>query len=173
MTNGNEEETQDLQITRIIAAPLGTLWNSWTNCDELKRWWGPKGYKSPDCRIDLRVGGRFIFAMQAPAELGGRVSYTAGEYERIMPGRSLEFTQYISDKDGNRIEPAQAGLPADFPKEMHTVVSFEAKGSMDQLITELSLTISGWPKGPAFEQSLQGWTQSLDKLIEMVTRKQT
>lgn len=168
MSDGNEVQMQELEITRIIEAPLGRVWNAWTNCEELKRWWGPNGYTCPECRIDLQVGGRFIFAMQAPQGLGGQVRYTAGEYERIMPGQSLEFTQYMVDQDGNRIDPAQAGLPEDFPGEMPTVVSFEAKGDMDQSITELTITISGWKQGKAYDLALEAWRQSLDKLIEQV-----
>ncbi len=172
MNDGHAGQTQELGMTRIIDAPLGLVWNAWTNCEELKRWWGPKGYTCPECRIDLRVGGRFLFAMQAPQELGGQVRYTGGEFERIMPGQSLEFTQYMADKDGNRIDPALAGLPQDFPGEMPTVVNFEAKGDMDQSITGLTLTVSGWSEGEAFELALEAWRQSLEKLIESVTRTQ-
>ncbi len=171
MSKVDGDQAQELGITRIIKAPLERVWNAWTNCTELKRWWGPKGYTCPECRIDLQVGGRFLFAMQAPAELGGQVRYTAGEYERILPGRSLEYTQYMADKDGNRIDAAQARLPEDFPREMPTVVSFDAKGDMDQLFTELTLTVTGWTKGPAYEFALEAWRQSIDKLIELVGRK--
>ncbi len=173
MNDGQERQEQELEITRIIEAPLGVVWNAWTNCDELKRWWGPKGYTCPECRIDLTVGGRFLFAMKAPEDLGGQTVYTAGEYARIMAGRSLEFTQYMSDREGNRIDPAQAGLPPDFPREMPTVVNFEAKGDMDQSITGLTITVSGWPKGQAFDLALEAWRQSLDKLIEAVTHQKT
>lgn len=171
MSNGYEVDTQDILLTQIIAAPLGNLWNAWTNCEDLKRWWGPKGYTCPDCRIDLRVGGTFFLAMQAPPQLGDRRIYTAGKYARILPGRSLEFSQYMADRAGRRIDPARAGLPADFPAVVQTVVGLEAKGDMDQSITELTLTVSGWTRGDSYDLALTGWRQAIDKLVELVERK--
>src|SRR5512142_9900 len=128
-----QENKEDLVVTRILDAPLELVWKAWTEPEQVRRWWGPKYYTSPSCQIDLRVGGKYVFAMQAPADQGGQVSYTSGVYERIVPMELLEFTQGLSDADGNRIDPQKAGMPADFPKEMHTLVTFKAKGSMTEL----------------------------------------
>src|SRR5512140_493447 len=110
-----------LVISRIIDAPLDLVWQAWTDPQHVMRWWGPQYWDSPSAKIDLREGGKYIFAMRAPQEQGGQVSYTAGVYKRIVPMELLEFTQGLSDQDGNPIDPAQAGMPPDFPKETHTV----------------------------------------------------
>src|ERR1700690_4072823 len=109
-TNNLQEE--DLGVTRIIDAPLQMVWKAWTEPEQVRRWWGPKNYISPICKIDLREGGRFIFSMRAPEEQGGQDSYTSGIYKKIVPMERLEFTQSLSDKSGNKIDPAQAGRPA-------------------------------------------------------------
>jgi uncharacterized protein YndB with AHSA1/START domain len=155
-------KTQDLVITRIIDAPVEKVWKAWTDCEQVKRWWGPKDYTSEKCQLDLRVGGNFIFAMRAPAEQGGGESYTAGVYKNIEVGKLLEFSQYLSDQDGNKIDPAQIGMPADFPKEMTTVVNFKAKGEL----TELKIRVSGWTEGQMYVYALAGWHQSIDKLAD-------
>jgi uncharacterized protein YndB with AHSA1/START domain len=160
MTENPQARKEDLVITRIIDAPLELVWKAWTDPERVRRWWGPKDYVSPTCKIDLRVGGKYIFCMRAPAEQGGQDSYTAGVYRKIVPMERLEFTQGLSDKDGNPIDPAQIGMPADFPKEILTVIVFKAKGSL----TELIITEYGWTAGQMAVYSYAGMQQSIDKL---------
>ena len=74
----------------------------------------------------------------------------------------LEFTQSLSDRDGNRIDPITIGMPTDFPREIRTVVVFKAKGSM----TELTITEYDWPVSQMYVYSLAGLHQSIDKLAE-------
>ena len=71
MANMTDVKTQDLVISRIIDAPLEMVWKAWTEAEQVRRWWGPKDYISPTCKLDLKVGGKFVFAMRAPAEQGG------------------------------------------------------------------------------------------------------
>ena len=159
-------QKEDLVVTRIIDAPVDVVWQAWTEPQHVMHWWGPKYYTSPSARIDLRVGGMYIFAMQAPQEQGGQISYTSGVYQRIVPMALLEFTQGLSDADGNLIDPAQAGIPADFPKELHTTVTFKPKGEM----TEITITQTGWVPGQMFVYALAGTQQQTDKLSQYVAR---
>ncbi len=163
-TTGVKKE--DLVVTRILDAPLELVWKAWTEPQQVQRWWGPKYYTSPSCKIDLRVGGKYIFCMRAPKEMGGQDSYTAGVYMSIVPLELLEFTQALSDAEGNRIDPQKAGMPADFPKEMHTLVTFRAKGEM----TELTIKQAGWTAGQMYVYALAGNQQQIDKLAEVLSR---
>ena len=157
---------RDLVVTRIIDAPLEMVWRAWTEPEQMSRWWGPEFYTSPECRIDLRVGGKYVFCMRAPQEQGGQDSYTAGVYKKIVPMERLEFTQSLSDKDGNKIDPAQIGMPPDFPKELLVVIAFKAKGDM----TELTVTEHNWTGGQMYVYALAGWHQSIDKLAEYLAK---
>ena len=151
---------RDLVVTRIIEAPIELVWKAWTDPLYVMRWWGPEFYTSPTCKIDLREGGKYLFCMRAPQDQGGQDMYTAGVYKKIVPMERLEFTQSLADKNGNPIDPAQVGMPPDFPKEMLTVVAFKAKGNM----TELTITEYDWTVGQMYVYSLAGLHQSLDKL---------
>jgi uncharacterized protein YndB with AHSA1/START domain len=153
---------EDLVVKRIIDAPLEMVWKAWTDPEQVKRWWGPKYYTSPWCKIDLREGGRYIFCMRAPSDQGGQDSFTAGAYIQIVPMERLEFTQGLADSEGHPIDPAQMGMPPDFPRELRTVVAFKAKGDM----TELTITEYDWPVSQMFVYSLAGMHQSIDKLSE-------
>jgi uncharacterized protein YndB with AHSA1/START domain len=117
-------------------------------------------------KVDLRVGGNFFFCMRAPKEQGGLDSYTIGTYSKIVLMKSLEFIQSFADKEGNIITPAQAGLPADVPAEMRSLVTF--KGLHDDNLTELTVVEYGWPVGQMYVYSMAGWHQSIDKLIKCV-----
>lgn len=166
MPEATKVTKEDLVVTRIIDAPVEAVWKAWTEPEQVRHWWGPKYYTSPSCQIDLRVGGKYVFAMQAPAEQGGLVSYTCGIYQRIVPMERLEFTQGLGDADGNRLDPQKAGMPPDFPKELHTVVTFKPKGNM----TELIITQTGWTEGTMFVFALAGTQQQTDKLAATISR---
>lgn len=164
MSNNQIEHTQEIVVTRIIDAPPALVWRAWTEPELFKRWWGPKDYSSPVCEIDLRVGGKYLFCMRAPKEQGGQDSYNTGVYTHIVPLERLEFSQSLSDKDGNPIDPSEIGMPEDFPKELKMVVLFKSiKGGE---MTELSVTQSNWTMGQMSVYALAGLHQTVDKLIE-------
>jgi len=159
----NTTYTEDVVVKRIIDAPVELVWKAWTEPDHVMRWWGPKHFTSPSCKIDLRVGGKYIFGMRAPKEMGGQDSYTAGVYKKIVPMELIEFTQGLADKDGNKIDPIQVGMPPDFPEEIRTVVTFKrVRGDM----TELTVTEHGWKPSQMMVFAIAGLHQSVDKLIE-------
>jgi len=164
ITTSNRVITQNLVIKRILDAPLEQVWKAWTDPNQVMRWWGPQYYTSPSCKIDLREGGKYIFCMRAPQEQGGQDSYSAGVYTKIIPMQLLEFTHTLSDKEGNPTNPAQVGMPPDFPKEIRMAVTFKAKGNM----TELTITEYDWPVGQMYVYSLAGMHQSIDKMADVL-----
>jgi uncharacterized protein YndB with AHSA1/START domain len=155
-----EAETRDIVITRVFKAPPEAVWRAWTEPARVMKWWGPKGFTSPSCEIDLREGGRYIFCMRPPKEFGTTDLYTSGVYTTIVPGELLEFTQGLSDKDGKRIDPVSIGMPADFPAEIPTSLRFKSVNGG----TELTATEYGWRIGPMREMSEAGFAECLDKL---------
>lgn len=158
----NDTTNADLVITRIIDAPIEVVWKAWTEPEQVMRWWGPQAYTSPECKIDLREGGKFLFCMRAPEDQGGQDGYTTGAYTKIVPMERLEFTQSMADKDGNVLDPQAIGLPDDFPKQTQTVVVF--KKLKDGSMTELTITESGHQPGSQMSvYALAGWQQSMDK----------
>jgi uncharacterized protein YndB with AHSA1/START domain len=155
---------QDLVITRILDIPVDLVWKAWTDPKLVKMWWGPANYTSPQCELDFREGGKYLFCMRAPKEQGGQDYYSTGVYNKIVPMERLEFTQNLADKDGNIIDPVQVGMPPDFPKEVKFVIEFNSQG--DQ--TELTITEYDWTLGQMSEYAVMGMNQSLDKLVASI-----
>ncbi len=157
-----ESGKQDLVLTRVFDAPLEAVWKAWTEPEQVMKWWGPTGFTSPCCKIDFREGGKFIFHMRAPKEMNNADFYTAGLYKKIAPMELIEFNQSLSDKDGNKINPATMGMPADFPEEIPSILAFKRVNNK----TELTAIEYGWTLGQMREMSKLGLEQCLDKLAE-------
>ncbi|MCC3374720.1 SRPBCC domain-containing protein [Cohnella sp. REN36] len=156
---------QDLVITRVLDIPVEWVWKGWTDPKLVPLWWGPANYTSPHCEIDFRVGGKYLFCMQAPPEQGSSIYYNTGVYTTIVTEERLEFTQSLSDAHGNPIDPADVGMPPDFPKEVQFVIEFKA---LDDARTELTITEHEWEPGQMAKLAVLGMQQSLDKFAERI-----
>lgn len=154
----------DIVITRLIDAPVETVWQAWTDPKQVMRWWGPMNYTSSYCAIDLREGGKYVFSMKAPADQGGQEMFTSGFYKKIIPLEYLEFTQGLSDKEGNRIDPATLNMPPDFPKDIRTTLVFKQVGNK----TGLTVTEYDWKPGQMRDYSEAGMKECIDKLEKAV-----
>lgn len=151
-----------LVLTRVFDAPPERVWKAWTEPDEFKRWWGPKGFTAPFCRIDLRVGGTYLYCMRSPE---GTDYWGTGAYREILPLKRLVYTDSFADAKGNIVPATHYGMRADFPLEMLVTVTFEDLGEM----TKLTLRHAGLPAGPDQAGAEQGWSESFDKLAATLT----
>jgi len=159
---------RDLVIIRVFDAPLEIVWKAWTDPQQVMRWWGPKGFTSPSCKIDFREGGKFIFCMREPKDFqGGQDFYTAGVYKKIVPLKLIEFSQGLADKEGNRIDPTTMGMPPDFPKEIPSALAFKRVGDK----TELTATEYGWTEGQMRDLSESGLNECLEKLAVVLAKR--
>ncbi|MBW3620588.1 MAG: SRPBCC domain-containing protein [Actinobacteria bacterium] len=61
---------KELTFERTYAAPIGAVWEAWTDPDQLRQWWGPPKTTIAECELDLRVGGRIAIVMVAGEGMG-------------------------------------------------------------------------------------------------------
>ena len=47
-----------LVIKRTFDAPRDLVWKVWSDPDQAKHWWGPKGFTLPFVEMDQRPGGK-------------------------------------------------------------------------------------------------------------------
>ena len=102
MGNSMVNETERMVITRVFDAPRELVWKAWTDPKYVMQWWGPKGFTAPVCKIDFRVGGKFLCCMRTP---DGQEFWNAGEYHEIVPYEKIVSSMYFADAKGNKIEP--------------------------------------------------------------------
>jgi uncharacterized protein YndB with AHSA1/START domain len=151
---------RELVITRIFDAPRELVWKAWTDPEYLMRWWGPKDFTSPVCKMDFRVGGKYLFCMCSPE---GQEYWSTGTYKEIVPLERIVCTDSFADEKGNVIHASQLGMLGDnWPLELHVTIIFEDLG----VKTKMILKHVGIPSGQIEEMTGEGWNGSFDKLAE-------
>lgn len=168
------DNSNKIVIERVFDAPKELVWKAWTDPELTKQWWGPEGFTAPSIKIDLQVGGKYIFAMHGPkGSEWDKDMYSAGVYKEIVPNEKLVVTDYFSDEEGNMMAPSEQGQDPNFPKEMDVTVLFEEVGPGK---TKLSVIY----QKPETEEQLQamlksgmreGWNSSLNKLEKALSQK--
>ena len=150
-------------FSRSFDAPRALVWKAWTTPEYVMKWWGPKGFTSPVCRIDLRVGGRFLYSMSTP---DGHVGYNGGEFREIVPLEKIVWLWYFADADGNRVNPATYGFPDDDREGNIDVILFEDYGNGQ---TKLTYTRND-PTATEEEQegAAAGYGEIFDKLADVI-----
>lgn len=156
-----ETTKSNIVVTRLFDAPPERVWKAWSDPEQVKRWWGPDGFTCPLAELDFREGGTSLVCMRAPKEFGGQDLYNTWTYTKIVPLQQIEYILHFADEDGNQIDPALHGLPADAPKEVRNLVTFKALNGGK---TEMTVTEFDWTMGPIMELSQTGLEQCLDKL---------
>ena len=150
---------QELVITRIFDAPREHVWQAWTEPERLMRWWGPKGFTSPACKIDFRVGGKYLYCMRSPE---GQDFWSTGTYREIAQPSLLVCTDSFADEEGNVVPATHYGMSPDFPLELQVAVTLAEDGGK----TRMTLRHVGIPAGEMSEMCEAGWNESFDKLAE-------
>lgn len=151
------ESTAELVITRVFLAPREHVWKAWTDPEHLMRWWGPEGFSSPACRIDLRVGGSYVFCMRSP---DGQDYWSTGVYRELVEPERLVATDSFADENGRPVPASHYGMPGDWPSEMLVTVTFEEHEGG----TKMTLRHEGLPAGEMGDMTATGWNESFDKL---------
>jgi uncharacterized protein YndB with AHSA1/START domain len=162
MTKSNlvaEPGKQEIVITRIFDAPRELVWKAFTEPERVKRWWGPKNFTAPVCKVDLRVGGVYLYCMRSPE---GQDYWNTGVYKEIIPMERLVYTDSFADEKGNVVPATHYGMSADFPLELLVTVTFEEQGGK----TKMTLRHVGIPAGEMSDLTAAGWNESFDKLSE-------
>jgi uncharacterized protein YndB with AHSA1/START domain len=152
----NQVDQGEFVITRVFDAPLEVVWKQWIESEKELCWWVPKGLSWPHRRIELRVGGTYLYCSRAA---DGKDFWGTGVYhETILPDGS------VSPVNGNEnaIRVSYYGMISDWPLELLVTVSFEEHANK----TELTLRHAGIPEGQAREMTEADWNKSLDKLVE-------
>jgi len=157
----------ELTIVRTFDAPRHLVWNAWTQPELVMQWWGPGPFTSPVCKIDLRVGGKYLYCMRGP---DGKDYWNGGTYREIVPEEKLVYVDAFSDENGNWLDPVTYGFDPNFPKENFVTVTFEEIGDQTKVtilyVADSELVLDAMRKA----QMPEGWESSLEKLARALLR---
>jgi uncharacterized protein YndB with AHSA1/START domain len=162
MTKNTVNEKERMVITRIFDAPRALVWKAWTDPQYVMQWWGPKGFTAPVCKIDFRVGGKFLCCMKSP---DGQEMWNGGEYHEIVPHEKIVYSLYFADSKGNKVDPAQLGIEHEAMEDARDVVIFEDFGNGQ---TKLTMIGNETMEDAKNSGQLEGWNEIFDKVAEVI-----
>jgi uncharacterized protein YndB with AHSA1/START domain len=138
---------REVMMVRVFDAPRRMVFDAFTKCELLKRWFGPRGWSLVECQSDFRPGGSYRFVLRGPngERMGMRGAVREVTHpERVVhsesfddyPGESLVTTTFVEEREKTTVR---------------IVVQYESKQIRDAVVA------SGMEHGAA---------ESFDKLAE-------
>jgi NADPH2:quinone reductase len=155
---------QALVITRVFDASPSLVFKAWTEPERIMQWWGPKGFTTPVCTIDLRPGGVHHYCMRSPE---GQTLCARGIYREIVEPQRIVYTDAFADEQGNPVSPEHYGMSPDWPVEALVTVTFAEQAGK----TRLTLRHSPLKPGRERDMCEQGWSESFEKLADYLDRE--
>ena len=140
-------KSDELVITRVFAAPRRRVFEAWVDPVDAARWWGPQGFTTIACEMDVRPGGAWLRRLRSPT--GAEVSLT-GIYREIVAPERLVFTMAIDDPESGR-----------HPETVVTVTFAERDGK-----TELTLRETGFRTVETRDSHVNGWAGCLERFAD-------
>jgi len=140
-----DDPARTLVIERVFKASPERVFRAWTDPAILVTWWGPVGFTTPECGLDLRPGGAWRTVLRAP---DGSPHPVSGVYREILPPQRLVITWAFEEADGSR------------GPETEVAVTFAPipDGTRMRLVQRL------FQSPAARNRHEDGWTQSFGKL---------
>ena len=145
---------EQILITREFDAPRHLVYKAMTTPELVRRWWHAKRGEVTACEIDLRVGGKWRYAMVTPD--GFEVAFH-GEYVEIVPDERI-VTREVYE-----------GLPEGVTEEQGSTVNTATFADAGEGRTELTLLIqatSNVARDAIIESGMEDGLQDALDLLE-------
>jgi len=136
-----------LTITRTFDAPREVVFAAWTDAKQAAQWWGPRGFTTISCEMDVRVGGAYRACMRSPE---GALHCRRGVYREIVRPERIAFTFAWEDASG------------DLGHETLVTVTFAEQGAK----TLLTLRQATFESVARCDDHRRGWTSCLERFAE-------
>jgi uncharacterized protein YndB with AHSA1/START domain len=148
-TTATKSPERELVITRVFDAPRSLVFKAWTEPEHLMRWWGPDGFTTVSCEMDVRLGGAWRFCMRSP-----NVSdvWQQGVYREIVEPERLVFSYAFEDASG---KPGHQTL---------VTVDFADHGGK----TKITVHHAVFESVAVRDDHVLGWTEALNHLAAYV-----
>ncbi|OZM57562.1 ATPase [Lottiidibacillus patelloidae] len=151
-----------LILEREFDAPKELLFKAFSEEDNLKKWWGPRGWTLTVCNLNFQEDGTWHYCMKCIDEnqkdFFGFESWGKGVYQEIIQDEKISYIDHFSDAEGN---VGINGMPS-----TQITISFEEHDGKTKLINR-----AVYPSGEALNTVIgmgieKGMTETWDKLEE-------
>jgi uncharacterized protein YndB with AHSA1/START domain len=168
-----EKETSGKEkfvINRSFDAPLGVVFEAWTDPDQFSKWLPPVGFEMQFIRCDMKAGGSTFYCMTGS---GNMKMYGRADYLEIRKPDRIVYTQQFCDENE---KVTRHPMSPTWPETMKTTVELS-----EETPDRTRVTITWEPSGACTPEELetfikarggmtQGWTGSFDKLEEYLSK---
>jgi uncharacterized protein YndB with AHSA1/START domain len=142
--------TPTVTVRREIDASAEELFDAWLDPDAMAQWMRPNGIESTTAVVDARVGGAYEITM---GHRSGPL-FTWGIYQEIDRPRRLVFTWSAR----GALEPPSL-----------VTVEFKRRGRL----TEVIVTHEQLPGHDQIAPVNAGWSQAIERLVELFRERRT
>lgn len=133
------------------------VFRAWTDPRQITQWWGPQGFASSNCEIDLQAGGIFRLEMRGP----DRVVYPCeGRFREVVANERLVY-------EG----PAACGSAcgAGIPPQSIVTVTFATIDQGTELTIHTVFLTENDQEAAAAAGVIPGWESTFERLDELLS----
>jgi uncharacterized protein YndB with AHSA1/START domain len=159
MSSTSKTPQQDVLITRAFDAPPEAVFRAWTDPEQLAHWFAPRGCTVEFRTLDVREGGSFHTCMRSP---NGHACGCKGVYRELVVPERIVFTMTVVNEKGVAVDPAEAGMDPQWPRETTVTVTLAAAGGKTRLALRQTVDESIAERTGA----LACWLEMFDRLGE-------
>jgi uncharacterized protein YndB with AHSA1/START domain len=152
-------EGNNLIFTRTFDAPRELVFNVLSDSEHLSKWWGPKFWTLPVCRLDFREGGNWHYCMESPD--GGMKSWGKACYKEIVESERIVYEDFFSDEEGN--------ISGNLPGIQIALTLIEHEGKT-KLVNHATFSSEEALKTVLDMGMVQGFTETWNKLDEYINK---
>lgn len=142
---------REINLLRVVDAPLELVWKVWTDAEHLAHWWGPDGFSITTSDFDFRVGGLWKFVMHGP---DGR------DYKNWIRYTEIVEAKRICNEHGGDDDRVQ----------FVATITFEPEGSKTRVTMSTTFpTAEALAYVVREHKAIEGGQQTLGRLDDYVT----
>jgi uncharacterized protein YndB with AHSA1/START domain len=156
-------------LTRTFDAPRKLVWETMTDAEHLKHWFGPTG-QLDYASVDLREGGVFLYGIAAP---DGRIMRAKRTFTDIKPPEKfVSIACYCDEAENVTRHP----MSPTWPLEMLIATTLTETGGKTHMLLEWSAHNATPEEQATFDASHgmlnQGWSRAFGNLDELLMKLQ-
>src|ERR1700722_13658634 len=102
-----KSQDKELVLVHLFDAPIGLVFEAWTDPEKLKHWYAPDGCTIEYKSIEVKQGGRYHYHIHDPLHGG---AWVVGTYVEVLPPKKLVFTLQFSNENGDVTDGSAEGL---------------------------------------------------------------
>jgi uncharacterized protein YndB with AHSA1/START domain len=167
-STARHQSDRSFVMTRTFDAPRSLVFKLWSDSEDMKHWWGPKGSIIGVFNMDFRPGGTLLYSVRLPE---GGETWGKFVYREILPPDRLVFIHSFSDETG---KTSRAPFSPTWPLEIETTVSLSerfAKTNLALLARPINATDDEWSTfESSFDSVHKAFSGSFDRLTDYLAK---